>query len=162
MRTYLFCSGLLVLVAALALVSLWPERHAAPTSESDSQTQLLSDLYPLYANAVWSTSQPESFTVGTTTYTGESITSSSIHASMDPGSVFTPFQSYYDQKLRALGWHVANDLAAGGHVGGQSGYRKGSNVILLRFHIDYQDAPTDAPSTCPCDVALSLFSTGQP
>jgi len=80
---------------------------------------------------------------------------------MNPGSIFTPFESYYDAKLKALGWSVANDLAAGGHVGGQTGYRKGGSVILTRFHIDYQTKPANAPSECPCTVTLSLFSTGE-
>jgi hypothetical protein len=77
---------------------------------------------------------------------------------MDPGSAITPFEEYYQLKLSALGWTEANDLAAGGHVGGQTGYRKDGAVILIRFHIDYENQPANAPSECPCMVTLSLFS----
>ena len=121
---------------------------------------LSSDLYPLYSRADWNTSEAESFIVGTTWYSGASIASAVVVDTMDPGSVFTPFERYYDQKLKSLGWQVANDLAAGGHVGGQTGYRKGGVVILTRFQIVYHTVPENAPSECPCDVTLSLFSTG--
>jgi hypothetical protein len=121
---------------------------------------LSADLYPLYDRVGWNASEVETFIIGTTSYSGASVTSVAATDTMDPGSVFTPFERYYDQKLKALGWQVANDLAAGGHVGGQTGYRKGSAVILSRFQINYHTRPENAPSECPCDVTLSLFSTG--
>lgn len=126
-----------------------------------SHPTLSGDVYPLYSAADWQAPMAESFLIGTTTYTGASITSAILSAQMDPGSIFTPFQQYYDQKLKRLGWKEANDLAAGGHVGGQTGYRKGSAVILTRFSIEYKNKPENAPSECPCNVVLSLFSTEQ-
>ncbi len=123
--------------------------------------QLSADLYPLYAAAHWNALSPERFMIGTTSYSGTSITSDPLSAGMDPGSVITPFDAYYDKKLKMLGWRIANDLAAGGHVGGQTGYRKGTSTILTRFHIDYQVRPENAPTECPCTVTLSLFSTGE-
>lgn len=123
--------------------------------------KLSADLYPLYAKADWSGTEAERFTIGTTSYSGTSVSSAPVSAGMNPGSIITPFSEYYDKKLKALGWSVANDLAAGGHVGGQTGYRKGGNVVLTRFHIDYQTKPENAPSECPCNVTLSLFSTGE-
>lgn len=120
--------------------------------------KLAIDLYPLYAGVAWHKSVVESFAIGTTTYSGVSMTSASIDAGMNPANVITPFENYYDKLLKERGWHVANDLAAGGHVGGQTGYRNGSGVILTRFHIDYKNQPDNAPSECPCDVTLSLFS----
>jgi hypothetical protein len=116
-------------------------------------------LYPLYSPADWSAPEVESSTIGSTTYSGASVTSAAIEAGADPGSVFAPFQRYYDKRLKAAGWQVANDLAAGGHTGGQSGYRKGSAIILTSFHIEYQSKPASAPSECPCAVTLSLFSS---
>jgi hypothetical protein len=121
--------------------------------------RLSSDLYPLYNKAQWNASGVESFLIGTTNYSGASISSLPLSAGMNPGSVITPFSNYYDQKLKALGWSIANDLAAGGHVGGQTGYRKNEKVIITGFRIDYQNRPKDAPSECPCTVTLSLFST---
>ena len=117
------------------------------------------DLYPLYDRTGWNASEVESFIVGTTSYSGASVTSAAVTDTMDPGSVFTPFERFYDKKLKSLGWQVANDLAAGGHVGGQTGYRKDGAVILTRFQIVYHTVPENAPSECPCDVTLSLFST---
>lgn len=123
--------------------------------------KLSADIAPLYSPADWNATEAETFIIGTTTYSGTSISSSPIAAEMDPGSIFTPFERYYDKKLKALGWETANDLAAGGHVGGQNGYRKNGDIILTRFHIDYHNKPENAPSECPCDVTLSLFSTGK-
>ena len=120
---------------------------------------LAPDLYPLYPGANWNRSQVESFLIGTTTYSGARMESAPLDADMDPGNIITPFENYYAKLLMGRGWSVANDLAAGGHVGGQTGYRKGSDVILTRFSINYQNKPEDAPSECPCDVTLSVFST---
>jgi hypothetical protein len=122
--------------------------------------KLAIDLYPLYSGATWERSAVEDATVGTTTYSGASMVSAPQNADMDPGAVFTPFLNYYDTLLASHGWHVADDLAAGGHVGGQTGYRNGPGIILVGFHIDYQNQPENAPSECPCSVTLSLFSSG--
>lgn len=120
--------------------------------------KLAIDLYPLYTGASWNKAAAETFTIGTTTYAGASAASASLYAGMNPGGVFTPFEQYYAKLLAERGWHVANDLAAGGHTGGQTGYRNGPGVILVGFHIDYQNVPENAPSECPCTVTLSLFS----
>jgi hypothetical protein len=121
--------------------------------------KLAIDLYPLYSGASWNASEVEEATIGTTTYRGASMTSATIDAGMNPGAAFTPFTDYYDKLMKEHGWHVANDLAAGGHTGGQVGYRNGPGIILVGFHIDYQVRPANAPSECPCSVTLSLFST---
>lgn len=123
--------------------------------------KLAADLYPLYDKASWQGSAVETVTIGSASYSGASVTSAPMAAEMNPGRVVTPFSAYYDHKLKSLGWSVANDLAAGGHLGGQTGYRKGGNVILTRFRIDYQTRPADAPSECPCTVTLSLFATNR-
>ncbi len=117
-----------------------------------------SDAYPLYSGASWDAPVVETFVIGSTTYSGASVTSSSVTGTMDSGSVFTPFETYYAKKLRALGYTVDNELAAGGHTGGQTAYQKGSSLILTRFNIIYHTIPANAPSECPCDVTLSVFS----
>ena len=122
--------------------------------------KLAIDLYPLYTGVSWNPSEAEAVTIGTTTYAGALMTSAVVDAGMDPGSVFMPFLNYYARLMREHGWHEANDLAAGGHTGGQVGYRNGPGTILLGFHIDYKNKPVDAPSECPCDVSFSLFSSG--
>lgn len=117
------------------------------------------DLLRLYPGETWSATEAQDVTVGTTTYTGALVTAAAASDTMDPAATFTPFEQYYDKKLRGLGWSVANDLAAGGHTGGQTGYRKGTSVILVGFNIAYHSVPKNAPSECPCDVTLSLFSS---
>ena len=123
------------------------------------QPKLTEDIYPLYNDAEWGIPVSKSMIVGTTTYDGASITSQTISADMNPGGILMPFERYYDAKLKALGWSVANDLAAGGPVGGQTGYSKGDDTILIGFRINYSNQPKDAPSECPCDVSFSIFST---
>ncbi|HUX35549.1 MAG TPA: hypothetical protein VMV71_00785 [Candidatus Paceibacterota bacterium] len=156
----------LVLAACGALLLWFSYSGVVPVATPSSSTgtptvhpKLAEDLYPLYDQAGWNAVEAEQFIIGTTTYSGASITSIPTKGTADPGSIFTPFERHYDQKLKALGWTVANDLAAGGHVGGQTGYRKGNAVILVRFHILYHTVTDTAPSECPCDVTLSLFST---
>ena len=121
--------------------------------------KLAVDLYPLYDGVTWSRTVAETFILGTTTYTGASATSTAIDVGMNPGKAITPFTTYYEKLLKERGWSVANDLAAGGPMGGQDGYRNGSGVILVRYRIDYQNTPKDAPVSCPCTVSFSLFST---
>ncbi len=131
-----------------------------PTNNSITQPKLAIDLYPLYTDAVWNKTASEHVVIGTTTYQGAAMTSAPIDAKMDPGKVFMPFTQYYDELLASHGWHVANELAAGGHTGGLVGYRNGPGTILVSFHIEYKTTPKDAPSECPCVVTFSLFSSG--
>ncbi len=132
----------------------------APVATSSSEMHLAVVLYPLYSRASWSRIVAETVTMGTTTYSGAYATSTAIDAGMNPGAVLTPFTDYYDRLLKSRGWRVANDLAAGGHVGGQTGYRNGPDTILVGYRIDYSIVPKNAPSQCPCTVSLSLFSSG--
>ena len=158
----MYPSGTYVLgISAYESVPVTNPVSAESAQFSITHPTLSQDLYPLYSGASWGAPAAESFVIGTTTYSGASVASAATTGTMNPGSVFTPFQNYYDQKLKALGWKVANDLAAGGHVGGQTGYRKDGAVILTRFNIVYHTTPANAPSECPCDVTLSLFSSAQ-
>jgi hypothetical protein len=158
---------LVVIIIVLAAAwAWWPRPSTDETSIENAPStithpELNAILYPLYSGADWDKPQTESVVIGTTTYAGASVASASVSAGSDPASVFTPFEQYYEKKLQAAGWTIADDLAAGGHVGGQAGYRKGGDIVLTRFHIDYHTAPENAPSECPCDVTLSLFSTAE-
>ena len=149
---------MLVAVVAVAFVGV-SSRPTSPVSpEGVTMPRLVADVYPLYGTGPWSMPVAESFIVGTTTYTGVSASFVAATSTMNPAAVFAPFENYYDQKLKASGYTIDNSLAAGGHMGGQTAYRKGSSLVLTRFRIDYHTVPKDAPSTCPCDVTLSLFS----
>lgn len=158
--------AILVIIVAIAVAAwlvLRPQKAVAPTVQSvpAAQPALSGDVYPLYSGVDWNTPATETFSIGSTTYSGTSVTSKSVTNTMNPASIFTPFDTYYNQKLKALGYTVDNMLAAGGHVGGQSAYRKGNELILTRFSIVYHTVPANAPSECPCDVTLSLFSESE-
>lgn len=157
---------LVVSTASVVYLLVGSPRPAPSTTTSTIATStpvtstptLLKDVYPLYGSALWSAPVAETVVIGTTTLSGASVASAPSASTTDPGNIFTSFEQYYAQKLRAAGWAVDNSLAAGGHVGGQTGYRRGDSVILTRFHIDYYMTPVNAPSECPCSVVLSLFS----
>lgn len=158
MRRALLFVVFVALVIAGMLLWLHPA-HAPGTSSTASSTPALSSaVYPLYDNTSWGQPARESITIGTTTLAGVNVKSATIDAGMNPSAIFTPFENYYAQKLSGAGWSVDNQLAAGGHTGGQTGYRKDAELILTRFSIDYQNKPANAPSECPCTVTLSLFS----
>jgi len=148
----------------------WSKGITAFTEENGQQTytncldasSLSQDLYPLYTSMEWNDPEAETTTIGTTTLFGVSVTSLPKTDIMDPGSVFVPFERYYADKLAALGWEIDPSLAAGGHTGSQTGYRKGSEVILTRSAITYHTTPENAPSECPCDVSVSAFSAHDP
>lgn len=147
--------GIIIIAAAIVFVSV----RYKETPQNTEYPKILADLYPLYENAKWNTPVNENVTIGTAAYSGASVSSVPVVNTMDPASIFSPFENYYDQKLKSLGWAEANDLAAGGHVGGQTGYRKDNAVILTRFQINYRVVSDTAPSECPCDVTLSIFSS---
>lgn len=152
----------LILIAAIvgSVWVLWKTETAkAPAaSSSESASLLTSDLYPLYAGVTWSDPVFGQVEVGAKTYSGASASAVATTSTMNPSAAFTPFEDYYAQKLSALGWRVSNDLAAGGPTGGQTGYTKDGRTILTLFKVTYHTTPADAPSTCPCDVTLSVFS----
>ncbi len=166
MRTRLLEAVLVVLVILALVFLLGHQRAAAPALEAPHEAAatttaplLAAAAYPLYDGVSWA--PPEAFTfsfMGSTT-PGVSVDSVPVMDTMDPASVFSPFEKYYADKLAADGWTVDNALAAGGHTGGQTAYRKGTALILTNFHITYHTVPADAPSECPCDVTVSLFSS---
>lgn len=154
--------ALLGVVALLGGLAYWlarPTTTTPATIPTPVVLTLAADLLPLYSSVRWSAVEAESFSIGSTVYRGASVGSALVTNTMDPASIFTPFERYYDGKLKALGWQIANELAAGGHVGGETGYRKGAATALVRYHIDYHSVSVTAPSECPCDVTLSVFST---
>lgn len=120
--------------------------------------ELNADLYPLYPNADWQPAETETVMIGEEELAGHSVTSATIHADMDPSSVFMPFEAYYEDKLTSLGWTAENNLAAGGPMGGQTGYVRDGQTILIRYETTFQNVTEDAPAECPCDVTLSVFS----
>lgn len=156
-KKWLWFLVFIIIAAAGAWYFLAAQHAAAPTQAP--QARLSADLYPLFSGISWSEPVPQSTTIGTSTASGALITSATSTNTMNPGAIFAPFNDYYDQKLKALGWQVANDLAAGGPMGGVAGYRKGSGIILVSYQILYHDTPANAPSQCPCSVTLSLFSS---
>jgi hypothetical protein len=120
------------------------------------------DLYPLYVGVLWNTALTRTIIVGNTSAQGgllESVPSTNSTNTMDPASIFMPFETYYASTLKNKGWKVDTSLEAGGSVGGQTAYRKDDHLILVQFHVAYQKDVPNAPSECPCTVTLSLFSS---
>jgi hypothetical protein len=148
----------------------WSKGITAFTEENGQQTytdcvdasSLSQDVYPLYEGVQWGNLNAETTTIGNTTLFGVSMASLPVKDTMDPSSVFVPFEDHYAKSLAALGWMVDPELAAGGHAGDQTGYRKGSEIILTRSAITYHTTPDNAPSECPCDVSVSVFSAQDP
>jgi len=157
-RPVLSIVALLLALAAVGVLFLWTRTGAPSEVPSIVVSQLSQDLYPLYDKTEWNAPVAETFTISTSTYSGASISSVPVLNTMDPGSVFSPFQKYYDKSLKALGWKVDNYMEAGGPMGGQTGYRKNNELILVRFSTVFHTVTNTAPSECPCDVSLSLFS----
>lgn len=120
---------------------------------------LAQDIYPLYDKVEWQSPKGETFVISTTTYAGTSISSVPVENTMTPAAIFSPFERYYANLLATRGWKIENALAAGGHVGGQTAYRKGDELILVRFSVLYHTVSETASSECPCDVTVSLFSS---
>ncbi len=148
-------TGFIVFIALLVVGMWWYQAQ-----ESVDQSTLSPDLYPLYEAVEWGVPRVEEVAFGTTTLSGVEIVSHAVKNTMNPASVFMPFEEYYTEKLAALGWEVDTQLAAGGPMGGQTGYRKGEDIIFTRFNTLFHIVSDTAPSECPCDVTLSLFSTG--
>jgi len=154
MSTYRWVAlGIVILAIVVSGVAIW---HSNKTAAAPA-LQLASDLYPLYSGLDWNSPMADSFTMGTTTYVGATATSSASASTMDPSSIFMPFENYYSQKLAAAGWSVADNFDADGPTGSLSGYQKGSETILVGYSINYETVTT-GPLQCPCDVTLSLFS----
>lgn len=156
---YWSIAAVIVIGVASYLIS---SHLSALTSASGAAAALSEDAYPLYPNATWQKPKAVSFSLGSTDYSpGVTVSSAPITDTLDPGSIFMPFMQYYSDKLKGLGYAEDNALAAGGHTGGQSVFRKGTAVILTRFEIDYKNIPENAPSECPCDVTLTVFTSGK-
>ena len=172
MKSWLVPVVIVVLIAVgvlLYFATASPSPSQVPLSPVSGESQqvatttyaapkLAIDLYPLYTDVIWNNTHAESVTIGTTTYMGAGANTVAIDSGMDPGSISIPFSQYYSGLLLERGWHLDDDLAAGGHTGGQEGYRNGNGLILVRYTFDYLNNPTNAPSECPCTVTLSLFS----
>ncbi len=119
---------------------------------------LAADLYPLYS-ASWNTPHLVSLDIPPAPLYGTGIEAVVATSTMNPGAAFSPFDTYYANKLKALGWRVDNSLAAGGPGRGQVVYRKGTGFIAVNFWTDFQTVSSTSPMQCPCDVTLKLFST---
>jgi hypothetical protein len=152
-RTYVG-AGLLLVIVLAAGYFFFPFRASAPAASP----RLTDDLYPLYGGVAWQAPQNATQRIGDTTLRGVGVISQPVTGTMDPSSVFSPFERIYDAQLKSLGWKVDNAFAAGGHTGGETGYRKGSEVALVGFTIVYHTVSDTSPSECPCDVTLALFS----
>ena len=116
-------------------------------------------LYPLYSAASWNEPHLVSLELPEENLYGTGVEAVVATSTMNPGAAFSPFDTYYASKLKALGWKVDNGLAAGGPARGQTVYRKDNGFIAVNFWTDFHTISSTSPMQCPCDVTLKLFST---
>ncbi len=123
-----------------------------PTSGSNL---LSADVYPLYNNLTWGA---ETATTSLS-LTGYSVTSQPISNISDLSAASLPFEQYYKEKLRPLGWSVDNSLAAGGPGASIIAYKKGGQYIILSYQTTFHCSGANEPVSCPCDITFSIFSS---
>jgi hypothetical protein len=120
------------------------------------------DIYPLPSGFTWNDKKAATMAPGdvntTSTLVGIKITSQPITNITDLSAKSSPFDSYYKKKLTAAGWMEDKDLAAGGPGAEITGYRKGSDYIILEYSSVFKNTPADSPETCPCDMTFSIFA----
>lgn len=112
------------------------------------------DILPLYSGAVWKNSVEASFA----DLTGERYDSQSFPHVTNIASVSTPFESYYKKILTSRGWREDINLAAGGPGSSVTSYAKGTKYIIISYKSIFSKQFENAPSECPCDVELSIFT----
>ena len=166
MKRVLWIVAALIIAAGVWYAGAY-RQHIAPSSSevtipsihsTSSPPALAADLYPLYAKAPWGAPTALDYQLPTRTVPGAGITAEAAASTMNPGATETPFEKFYRARLLARGWKVDTGLEAGGPMGGQTAYRKGSQLIILSFKTVFHTVSTTAPAQCPCDVTLSLFS----
>ncbi len=120
---------------------------------------LSADLAPLYSAAAWSKPALYPLDIPNGPLYGTAVMATATVGTMDPSKAFSPFDEYYSNKLRSLGWKVDQSLLANGPASQQMIYRKDGQLIAVNFNTVFHARSETAPSQCPCDVHLVLFST---
>jgi hypothetical protein len=118
--------------------------------------RLNSAVYPLYSEVTW----PAPYFATRSGLSGIETHVLAAHDTMDISSVTGAFSSYYMQKLAADGWNKDISREAGGPGSSVEAYEKNGEHILVMFSSVFKNKPADAPEQCPCDVTLTLFSSG--
>lgn len=127
------------------------------TSQSSTTRLLHADLYPLYSGASWGEPQQVTTSDGPA-YEVQSVPLTNV---TNLAEKFTPFESYYEDKLTKAGWVRDMMREASGAGAEVSVYTKGSQFIIVSYHSIFHVQHPDAPSDCPCDVQFSLMSGTQ-
>lgn len=139
-------SALAILLLMGLTVLFWPRPQSPPS--------LAAQAYPLYGAATWKTPTRQTLRLATTTYAGVGVASRPLATGSDVASLYQAFLDYYEGKLLAAGWTPEYALSAAQPGVGQDVYRRGAQVFIARYAIDF----TGASSTCPCAATFSLFS----
>ncbi|MCX6786652.1 MAG: hypothetical protein NTU85_02455 [Candidatus Kaiserbacteria bacterium] len=117
--------------------------------------RLNADAYPLYSGLSWGPEQPK---VYEKMLSGYEVVSAPIENITDLSAVSSPFDAYYKTKLEAADWAVDNALAAGGPGASITGYKKGSEYIVISYTTKFKGGGPNEPVRCPCDISFSVFS----
>ena len=97
----------------------------------------------------------------TSTLVGIKIGSQPITNITDLAAKSLPFDSYYEEKLVAAGWTEDKILPLAAPEPEVTGYRKGSEYIVLEYTSVFKNMPVDNPEMCPCDMTFSIFAGSQ-
>jgi hypothetical protein len=128
----------------------------------------IASAYPLASGITWGDMQFATTTISAGTQNaqgaqnvlaGIKIMSQPILNITNLSAPSLPFENYYQKKLTAAGWTVDNAIAAGGPGAEITGYKKGSDYIILRYSSVFKnDGGGVAPESCPCDMTFSIFA----
>jgi hypothetical protein len=119
----------------------------------------IAEAYPLASGIIWGDMHAATTTIPSGTLEGIAITSQPIKNITDLSASSLSFENYYKKKLTTAGWTVDNAIAAGGPGADVTGYKKGSDYIILQYTSTFKnDGGGVAPESCPCDMTFSIFA----
>ncbi len=143
---------LLVAVGAVAYFVM-PKNNDMPGTIAAQH--LNADVYPLFPGIKWGSEM-----TGTDTYfkiTGYKV-DSSVMTEKDIPTTLSPFQTYYDEKMKKAGWTMDINMAADGPASSSWGYTKGNEVAMFSYHFESLDPKPDEIFSCPCEGTFSIMT----
>lgn len=158
---------LVIVLAVLAGFAIWHPGTptATPSDDSVASTTIkYSDTISIAWHNPAQTSLMQGADINLTKYNlSGTITESFPTAETENISAFTtPFQKYYDDKLKSEGWKLEPLLSAGGAGSAIWAYSKGNRYFLLSFKSTFLNTPANAPVQCPCTIVFKTFEGTKP
>jgi len=140
----------------------WCEAKQKCLRSWEEDCNILSDVYPLFSNATWSS--PITTKLDTSNESNVPVQEIKGTGQISDNTQSQDFSNYYKNKLTAAGWTEDVTMAANGNVGGEVAYRKDNNLIVLNYQLTPGKITSGANEpmqwTCPCNMNYKIF-TGQ-